>query len=199
MRPQVSAQLVREFTYAFAAVSPHDGVLDSLVLPEVNAETMSLFLAEVASRHPDDFILMFLDQAGWHKARALVVPANMRLVLPEVNAQTMSLFLAEVASRHPDDFILMFLDQAGWHKARALVVPANMRLEWLPPYSPECNPVEHLWDEIREKWFANRLFRHLDAVEDTLVVALHALEGETERIRSITGFDWVISIHLNAT
>ena len=150
MRPQVSAQLVREFTYAFAAVSPHDGVLDSLVLPEVTAETMSLFLAEVAARHPEDFILMFLDQAGWHKAKALVVPAN-------------------------------------------------MRLEWLPPYSPECNPVEHLWDEIREKWFANRLFQGLDAVEDTLVTALHTLETETERVGSITGFDWIISIPLNAT
>jgi transposase len=150
MRPQVSAQLVREFTYAFAAVSPSDGVLDSLVLPEVTAETMSLFLAEVASRHPGDFILMFLDQAGWHKAKALVVPAT-------------------------------------------------MRLEWLPPYSPECNPVEHLWEEIREKWFANRLFRHLDAVEDSLVTALQVLERETERVRSITGFDWIISTQVNAT
>jgi transposase len=150
MRPQVSAQLVREFTYAFAAVSPSDGVLDSLVLPEVTAETMSLFLAEVTSRHPEDFILMFLDQAGWHKAKALVVPAT-------------------------------------------------MRLEWLPAYSPECNPVEHLWEEIREKWFANRLFQHLDAVEDTLVTALQVLERETERVRSITGFDWIISTQLNAT
>jgi transposase len=150
MRPQVSAQLVREFTYAFAAVSPSDGVLDSLVLPEVTAETMSLFLAEVASRHPGDFILMFLDQAGWHRAKALVVPAT-------------------------------------------------MRLEWLPPYSPECNPVEHLWEEIREKWFANRLFRHLDAVEDSLVTALQVLERETERVRSITGFDWIISTQVNAT
>jgi putative transposase len=150
IRPHVSAQLVREFTYAFAAVSPQDGVLESLVLPEVTAETMSLFLAEVAARHPADFILMFLDQAGWHKAKALVVPVN-------------------------------------------------MRLEWLPPYSPECNPVEHLWEEIREKWFANRLFRHLDGVEDTLVTALHTLEQETERIASITGFDWIISIPLNAT
>jgi len=150
MRPRVSAQLVREFTYAFAAVSPHDGVLDTLVLPEVTAETMSLFLAEVAARHPDEFLLMFLDQAGWHKAKALVIPAN-------------------------------------------------MRLEWLPPYSPECNPVEHLWEEIREKWFANRLFRHLTGVEDTLVTALHALEQETERVASITGFEWIISVPLNAT
>jgi transposase len=31
-----------------------------------------------------------------------------------------------------------------------------MRLIFLPPYSPELNPVEHLWDEIREKWFPNK-------------------------------------------
>ena len=70
---------MREFTYAYAALSPHDGVLDSLILPEVNAEAMGLFLAEVAARHPDDFIIMFMDQAGWHKAGDLVVPAHMRL------------------------------------------------------------------------------------------------------------------------
>jgi len=52
---------------------------------------------------------------------------------------------------------------------------------------------------MREKWFANRLFQGLDAVEDTLVTALHTLETETERVGSITGFDWIISIPLNAT
>jgi transposase len=149
IRPAVWRQLVREFTYAFAAVSPHDGQLDTLILPEVNA-------------------------------------------------QAMSIFLAEVASRHPDEFILMFLDQAGWHKASSLMVPANMRLEWLPAYSPECNPVELLWDEIREKYFANRVFQDLCSVEDTLVDALHTLETQTERIKTMTGFDWIISIPLNA-
>ena len=91
----------------------------------------------------------------------------------------------------------------GYHDIVSLMVPVGLfdlvRVEWLPPYSPECNPVEHLWEEIREKWFANRLFRHLDAVEDTLVTALHALERETERVASITGFDWIISIQMNAT
>ena len=66
VRPSVSAQLIREFTYVFAAVSLHDGVMDSLILPEVNTQVMSIFLAEVSSRHPDDFIIMFMDRAGWH-------------------------------------------------------------------------------------------------------------------------------------
>ncbi|MBW2148692.1 MAG: transposase [Deltaproteobacteria bacterium] len=74
IRPDVPVQIVREYTYVFAALSPHDGTLDSLILPEINTEAMSIFLAEVASRHADEFILMFLDQAGWHRAQKLLVP-----------------------------------------------------------------------------------------------------------------------------
>lgn len=86
----VGARLERKYLYAFIAVSPHDGVLDSLVLPWVSAETMSLFLSEVAQRHADEFIVMVMDQAGWHVAGDLVVPQNMRVVLlpaysPELN------------------------------------------------------------------------------------------------------------------
>ena len=135
-------QIVREYTYAFGAVSPHDGTLDSLVLPVVTAEAMSIFLEEVARRHPEEFILMFLDGAGWHRANDLAVPEN-------------------------------------------------MRLEALPPYSPQLNPVEHIWDEIREKWFANEVFNSLDAVEDRLVEALVALENDRELVASTTGFDWI--------
>ncbi|MEW6238908.1 MAG: IS630 family transposase [Candidatus Omnitrophota bacterium] len=150
IRPEVSAQVVRESTFAFAAASPHDGVLDSLILPEVNAEMMSLFLAEVSARHADEFILMVMDQAGWHIAKDLKKPENMRLI-------------------------------------------------WLPPYSPQCNPVEHVWDEIREKWFSNQVFQSLDAVEDALLEALAALENDKKRMLGLTGFDWIVSIPLIAT
>src|SRR4030043_1203011 len=57
-RPEVGMQIVREYTYAFGAVSPHDGTLDSLVLPVVTAAAMSIFLAEVARGHPEEFILI---------------------------------------------------------------------------------------------------------------------------------------------
>lgn len=70
----------RKFTYAFAAVSPHGGIMDSLILPWVNAETMSRFLATVAEPHADEFIIMLMNQAGWHIAADLVVPKNMTLV-----------------------------------------------------------------------------------------------------------------------
>ena len=115
------------------------------------------------------------------------------LVLPVVTAEAMSIFLEEVARRHPEEFILMFLDRAGWHRANDLAMPENIRLEALPPYSPQLNPVEHIWEEIREKWFANVVFNSLDAVEDRLVEALVALENDREFVASTTGFDWIIN------
>jgi transposase len=108
-------------------------------------------------------------------------------------------FLAEVAQRHPQDDILMVLDGAGWHRARDLQVPENMHLLPLPPYSPQLNPVEHLWEEIREEWFPNLVFDSLAGVEDRLVEALAALETDPQRVAQITGFDWIVSIPMNAT
>jgi hypothetical protein len=65
-------QIVREYTYAFGAVSPHDGALDTLVLPVVTAAAMSIFLAKVARRHPEEFIVMVLDGAEDRLVEALL-------------------------------------------------------------------------------------------------------------------------------
>ena len=149
VRPVVGARLVRKFSYAFAAVSPHDGVMDSLILPWVNAQTMSLFLSTVAQRHPNEFIVMVMDQAGWHIAHDLEVPQNMRLGL-------------------------------------------------LPPWSPEINPAEHIWDALREDCVGNTVFANLDAADKALSAGLLSLELDPSRMHSLTGFKWIISISLNA-
>jgi transposase len=120
------------------------------------------------------------------------------LLLPAVHAEAMSLFLAEVSQRHPGEFILMVLDGAGWHRAKRLQVPANMRLLFLPPWSPQLNPVEHLWDEVREKWFANRVFASMNTVEEQLLTALKTWEEDAPRVASLTGFEWIKTIPLNA-
>ena len=149
VRPEVNTQIVREYEYAFAAVSPHDGTSDTLVLPSVHAEAMSVFLAEVSQRHANEFIVLVLDGAGWHRAKRLQVPSNMKLIP-------------------------------------------------LPAWSPQLNPVEHLWDEVREKWFGNRVFGSMNAVEEQLLTALKTLEEDSARVASLTGFDWIKSIRLNA-
>jgi len=80
----------------------------------------------------------------------------------------MSLYLAEVSQRHPAEHILMFMDRAGWHQAKALVVPENITLDWLPPYSPQCNPQELVWREVRRQPFGNHDYDSMDAVETVL-------------------------------
>lgn len=120
------------------------------------------------------------------------------LMLPHVNSECMQVFLDEVALRHPNDNIVMVLDGAGWHKSQSFVLSENMKLHFLPPYSPELNPAEHLWDELREKHFHNRVFESIDVLEDHLVDALRAMENNTERVASITRWPWIINTVSNA-
>jgi transposase len=68
-----------------------------------------------------------------------------------------------------------------------------MQLLSLPPYAPELNPVEHLWDELREKFFHNKAFNSLDALEDQLETGLLALENDPPRVQSIVAWDWIIN------
>lgn len=145
LRPIVGQQIVREFVYGLAAVSPFDGELCSLILPWVDTETMSLFLAHTAARFPNEHCLMFLDGAGWHRALSLRVPPTIHL-LP------------------------------------------------LPPYSPELNPVEHLWDHLRENYIGNQTFSSLDAVVDQLSTGLHHLHTHPQLVQSMTNFAWLKTI-----
>lgn len=91
----------------------------------------------------------------------------------------------------------MVIDGAGWHNVNQEKLPANIRLLKLPPYSPELNPVENVWDELREKFFHNRVFDSLDALEDQLELGLKELASEKERVYSIVGREWLINSVLN--
>jgi DDE superfamily endonuclease len=93
----------------------------------------------------------------------------------------------------------MVLDGASSHKAKDLIIPVNIRLLALPPYAPELNPQEHVWDEVREKEFPNRVFNHLDAVIRQLEQGLPRLAAAAERLRSLTAWPWIVRLNLNAT
>ena len=115
------------------------------------------------------------------------------LILPHVNTNCMQYFLDEVAARHANERIVMVLDRAGWHRSDSLNVPENMHLLLLPPYSPELNPVEHLWDDLREKAFCNIVFPSLDSLEDHLETTLRDMEQDRQRVRSIVAWPWIIN------
>ncbi|MBE0544525.1 MAG: transposase, partial [Verrucomicrobia bacterium] len=69
----------REFQYVYGAVSPLEGELDWMICPAMNTEHMGDFLAQVSAAHPKDFIVMVVDGASSHVAKALEVPENIRL------------------------------------------------------------------------------------------------------------------------
>lgn len=119
------------------------------------------------------------------------------LILPHVNTHGMQLFLDEVGQRHPNAHIVRVQGGAGWHASAALAPPANLRLLRLPPYAPERNPVEHVWDELREKRFHTHVFDSLDALEDHLEIALRDFELDAARIQSIVAWPWIIDALLN--
>lgn len=114
------------------------------------------------------------------------------LVLPYTNTVCMNVFLKELSLKYPDDYILLILDNAAWHHSGALVVPENIRLYPLLPYTPELNPIEMIWDEIREKGFRNELFATLSKVIDRLCECVKYLMGHPERVASITHRKWLI-------
>jgi transposase len=90
------------------------------------------------------------------------------LFLPEINTAMMNIYLGEFLKEYSDKDILIILDQAGWHKAKDLKLPPNISLMFLPPYSPELNPVEKLWPWLRKEVTHNHLFQTLEALMDAM-------------------------------
>ncbi len=143
-RPQVVQQIIREYTYVYGAVSPLDGVSDFLILPTMTTESMNIFLAEVSSRHENEYIYMIYDGASCHSSD------------------------------------------------NKLKIPDNMGVKTLPPYSPQLNPTEAIWEEMREKFFPNQLFESMAAVEEQLIDATLHFEKHPKKVQSIVGFKWIV-------
>ena len=117
-----------------------------------------------------------------------------------MNTESMSCFLAQISAAHIDRHVVMVLDGASSHKAKAREIPENVSLIHLPPYSPELNPVEILWHELREKHCSNRVFETLIAVQAEVERGCKILSSKPGTITKLSGWKWIVkSIHLNAT
>jgi putative transposase len=112
------------------------------------------------------------------------------LVLPYSNTICMNTFLEYLSNSYPNDLILLAVDRAAWHTAKTLVIPHNIRLFFLPPATPEMNPIEQVWKEIRKRGFKNEIFQTLEKVIDRLCDTICSLSNET--VKSITGRDWIV-------
>ena len=112
------------------------------------------------------------------------------IISPFCNTEAMNALLIETSIAFPHYRIVMIMDSAGWHTTNKLELPENISILPLPPYSPELNPTEHIWDYIREqKEFNNYTFNSLDEVDNQLGVALCDLHNEKSIISSMCNFD----------
>lgn len=140
---------------------------------------------QVRPQVPSEFVREYV------YAYAAVAPKlgkMMSLVLPYSNTEMMNIFLEQVSKDFSTYFVVMQVDQASWHGSHDLVIPENIRFIHQPAYSPELNPVEHIWEEIREKYFYNIRYKSLDKVTEKLCDGLIELEHDPQHIQSMTYF-----------
>ncbi|HET1597987.1 TPA: IS630 family transposase, partial [Streptococcus pneumoniae] len=104
------------------------------------------------------------------------------------NTEWMNVFLEELSQAYPDDYFLLVMDNAIWHKSSTLKIPTNIGFAFIPPYTPEMNPIEQVWKEIRKRGFKNKAFRTLEDVMNQLQDVIQGLEKEV--IKSIVNQRW---------
>ncbi|EFB91079.1 transposase [Pyramidobacter piscolens W5455] len=110
--------------------------------------------------------------------------------MPNCDSDCMNIFLRELSRRFPEDHIPLRCDGAAWHNSKALQVPANIALFHIPPYTPEMNPIEQIWRELRCQGFQNEIFSTLENVVERLCGTIGNLTAQT--IRSITARQWIV-------
>jgi hypothetical protein len=114
------------------------------------------------------------------------------LILPAAHKECFQIFLDTLAKEYPRSHLLLFVDGAGNHISGDLVIPSNITLSHLPAYSPELNPQENIWDEIREKVFKNYALKSMDAVYDKLEEAAPYIERNRKVVKSIASFPYIV-------
>ncbi len=112
-------------------------------------------------------------------------------VLPCVNTEAMALHLTEIAkAMAPGAHAVLVLDGAGWHGAKGLNVPDNITLLPLPPYAPELNPIENVWQHLRANKLALTVFDCYDDIVDKCCNAWNFFANHPDLIASITSRNW---------
>ena len=104
--------------------------------------------------------------------------SNFTLHLPYVNTDCMQLFLDEFAKELNGEEIVIIMDGAGWHKSKKLVIPSNIEIIYLPPYSPELNPVERLWLYIKKAVLYNKIYDTLTDLENVVAAFIANLQND---------------------
>ena len=111
--------------------------------------------------------------------------------MPTVSIEAMNKHLAEISRCvSPGAIALLILDAAGWHSSPQVVVPENIVLLPLPPYAPELNPAENIWEYLRGNALSNCVWETYEAILDACCDAWNALMAKSNVITSIGTREW---------
>jgi transposase len=106
----------------------------------------------------------------------------------------MNRFLRQISTKYCEEFIVIVLDGASSHKSKDLMLPENISLVLLPPYSPELNPAEQIWNMLRRDYFANRVFDSLDAAIKQAEKGLANMAADKSAMKSLSNWPWINAI-----
>jgi hypothetical protein len=113
------------------------------------------------------------------------------LAMPYADTEAMQLHLDEISRTVAcGAHAVLLLDRAGWHTTVNLKVPKNMTLIFLPSRAPELNPVENVWQYLRQTWLSNRVFNTYEAIIEAACEAWNMLMAQPQAITSIGMRDW---------
>lgn len=113
------------------------------------------------------------------------------LILPRSDTETMNIFLKSLSKDKFKERIVLCMDKAGWHTAKLLNIPKNIIVWYLPPYSPELNPVELFWRELRRNYFNNKIFNSLEEVDNHLEYAIKNFSSNKITMKKLTKIDYL--------
>jgi transposase len=113
------------------------------------------------------------------------------LVLPAANTDAMNLHLKEISKTIQEGHhAVIVADKASWHTTDKLDCPSNITLLPLPPYSPELNPVEQIWQQLRENSLSNRCFQNYDEIVDACCEAWKDFTSIAGKIKNLCSRKW---------
>jgi transposase len=113
------------------------------------------------------------------------------IVVPYANHESLEKHLEEISSHVPEGrHAVILMDRAGWHRSKELKVPKNIHLLYLPPYAPELNPQEQVWQHLKDRYLSNRTFESLEQIIEECCKAWNQFANNPALIGSLTHREW---------
>ena len=113
------------------------------------------------------------------------------LIMPYANMNTMQIHLEHISAKIPKGrHCALIMDQAGWHTTQKLKKFHNLTLISLPSYSPELNPVEQLWQQLKDNELSNRCFKDDEEIVSCCCIAWNNFTDKKGSIKNLCSRDW---------